>query len=108
VSAPFVTTLRSRPGVVSLAPAGAPDAITVRVEVPELWDVVRVAATLSESVLAVKVGALAVLAPGRDHRAYVMKLRGIEVLDEQQSLADAGAMNGSIFLLTHRRRRPVR
>ena len=36
------------------------------------------------------------------------KLRGWEVLDEGASLADAGATDGSIFLLTHRRRRPVK
>jgi hypothetical protein len=40
--------------------------------------------------------------------AFVLKLGGIEVLDESASLADVGAANGSIFLLTHRRRRPVR
>jgi hypothetical protein len=39
---------------------------------------------------------------------FVMKLRGWEVLDESASLTDAGAIDGSIFLLTYRRRRPVR
>jgi hypothetical protein len=34
--------------------------------------------------------------------------RGWEVLDEGQSIADVGALDGSIFLLTNRRRRPVR
>ena len=29
-------------------------------------------------------------------------------IDEGESLTDAGAVNGSIFLLAHRRRRPVR
>jgi len=30
------------------------------------------------------------------------------VLDERRSVAEVGARDGSIFLLTHRRRRPVR
>jgi hypothetical protein len=48
------------------------------------------------------------VSPDEDASEYVIKLRGFEVLDENVSLADAGARNGSIFLLTHRRRRPVR
>jgi hypothetical protein len=39
---------------------------------------------------------------------FVIKLRGWELLDESQSLAAAGAGNGSTFLVTSRRRRPVR
>jgi hypothetical protein len=35
-------------------------------------------------------------------------LRGFEVLDEDLPLTGAGASDGSIFLLTSRRRRPVR
>jgi hypothetical protein len=80
----------------------------VRVEVPEVWDVVRIDAPPSEPVLAVKVAALAALEPRGDQAAYVIKLRGFEVLDESLSLAACGAIDGSIFLLTHRRRRPVR
>ena len=45
---------------------------------------------------------------GELHEDFVLKLRGWEVLDESASLADVGAVDGSIFLLTHRRRRPVR
>jgi hypothetical protein len=107
MTAPFVAQLRSRPGTVRLGP---PDAKTmsVRVEVPEVWDVVRIDAPPSETVLAVKIAALEVLMPGRDHRAFVIKLRGFEVLDESLSLEGAGATDGSIFLLAYRRRRPVR
>ena len=39
---------------------------------------------------------------------FVVKLRGWEVLDESASLADAGVVDGSILLLTYRRRRAVR
>ena len=42
------------------------------------------------------------------HGDFVVKLRGWEILDEAASLADAGVIDGSILLLTFRRRRPVR
>lgn len=104
---PFVSTLRARPETVALG-NGDGARILVRVEVPERWDVVRLSTPPSESVLAVKVAALEALDPRADQRDYVIKLRGFEVLDEQNTVADAGAVDGSIFLLTRRRRRPVR
>jgi hypothetical protein len=87
--------------------AGA-GALTVRVEVPERWDVALIEAAPDTSVRDVKVAALRDVSPGDDVAEYVIKLRGFEVLDESVTLAGAGARNGSIFLLTHRRRRPVR
>jgi len=107
MTAPFVAMLRARHERVRLGP---PDvgALVLRVEVPELWDTVRIYAPPTESVLAVKVAALAALDPRADQRDFVMKLGGREVLDEQQSLVGVGAAQGSIFLLTRRRRRPVR
>lgn len=112
MTAPFVTQLRSRPGV-SVIPESGNEAgagvLSLRVEMPEVWDVARVDAAPTEPVLAVKVHALAALYPkARSHEDFVIKLRGNEIFDEGQSLADAGARDGSIFLLTHRRRRPVR
>jgi hypothetical protein len=88
VTEPFVNQLRTRGEVIELASPGGP-AITVRVEVPEVWDVVRVHAS-------------------PDERMLLIKLHGWEVLDENASLAATGAVDGSIFVLTHRRRRPVR
>lgn len=108
MSAPFVTQLRTRGGAIQMAAPGT-EAITVRVEMPEVWDVVRVVASPGEPVLGVKVRALAALFPnGEFHDEFVMKLRGFEVLDENASLSSIGAVDGSIFLLTHRRRRAVR
>ncbi len=104
---PFVSTLRARRESVLLGPQDG-ETIIIRVEIPEIWDVVRIVASPSETVLAVKVAALAVLDPRGDQRDYVMKLRGFEMLDEQHTLAEAGAKENSTFLLTHRRRRPVR
>ena len=110
MSAPFVTTLRSRRSTIQLAPAGD-SAITIRVEMPELWDVVRMSVAPSQPVLAVKLAALDALYPeatGEYHADFVVKLRGWEILDEAAPLADAGVIDGSILLLTFRRRRPVR
>ena len=107
MTTPFVSTLRARRETLRV---GAPGdgALSLRVEMPELWDVVRVEAAPEAPVLALKTAALAALDPRADPANFVMKLRGIEVLDESQPLSASGAIDGSIFLLTHRRRRPVR
>ena len=118
VRAPFVTGLRSRTGTIDISRAGE-SSITIRVEMPDIWDVVRVKVSPNEPVVTVKRAALdafgldgqLVLRSASDEgmpEEFVMKLRGWEVLDESASLTDAGAIDGSIFLLTYRRRRPVR
>jgi Protein of Unknown function (DUF2604) len=108
VSAPFVSQLRARPGVVRLGTDGQ-SRITVRVQLLEAWDAVRVETPESEQIGALKAEALAALQPNGDPPdAFVLKLNGFEVLDENVSVADTGATNGSTFLLTYRRRRPVR
>jgi hypothetical protein len=107
-SEPFVSGLRARRGTIDLSRSGD-SAITIRVEMPEVWDTVRVVASSTEPVAAIKRAALEALFPSDAHGdEFVIKLRGWEVLDESASLADAGAADGSIFLLTHRRRRPVK
>ena len=108
MTAPFVSQLRSRPGVLRLGADGQPR-ITVRVQLMEAWDVVRVETPASERVGALKAEALAALQPNGDPAdEFVFKLNGFEILDENVSIADTGAKNGSTFLVTHRRRRPVR
>lgn len=106
MSATFANSLRARD---TLTLGDPTDAITVRVQVAEVWDAVRVTASPSEPVVAVKLAALEALYPqGELHEDFVTKLRGFEVLDENGSLADVGAADGSTFLLTYRRRRPLR
>ena len=106
--APFAASLRARPETIRVGPAGA-GSWMVRVQMPEVWDAVRLDVAPSASVLTLKQSALAELKPeGADPDEFVTKLNGIEVLDEEISLADAGALNGSTFLITYRRRRPVR
>jgi hypothetical protein len=108
MSAPFVTTLRSRKGTIRLAPEGE-QAITVRVEMPDVWDVVRLEVMPGDQVLEVKKYALEALYPEYNViDDFIVKLHGWEILDETRSLADSGVVDGSILLVTFRRRRPVR
>ena len=108
MSEPFVASLRtSNETPVRVGTAGV-GALTIRVEVPERWDVALLSAAPTSSVSAVKHAALHEVSPEDDASEYVIKLRGFEIYDENVSIADAGARDGSIFLLTHRRRRPVR
>jgi len=107
VTAPFVSTLRTSGSTISVGAPGATP-LTIRVEVPERWDVALISAAPTASVRDVKRAALQYVSPDDDAGDYVIKLRGFEVLDEGVTLAAAGARDGSIFLLTHRRRRPVR
>ena len=104
---PFVAALRARPGVLRLGNGG--EMTTVRVEIPEQWDVVVVEASPETTVAEVKRAAVeAILGADALPDELVIKLNGFEVLNEQVSLSDAGAKNGSTFLATYRRRRPVR
>ena len=108
MTAPFVAQLRSRPGVIRLGADGQPR-ITIRVQLAEAWDTVRVETAPTEPVGVVKAEALSALRPNQEPAdAFVVKLNGFDVLDENVSVADSGATNGSTFLLSYRRRRPVR
>jgi hypothetical protein len=105
----LVAGLRTRPDGVRLCVGTGGACVTVRVEVPEVWDAVRVEAPPVATVQVVKTHALAALYPdGGKPEEFVMKFNGFEVLDEHATLRDLGAVEGSTFLLTSRRRRPVR
>ena len=105
----FTGQLRTRDTEIVLGAADAPDRWTVRVQVAEAWDAVRFSVPSSEPVLSLKVRALEALRPDAPyHEDYAVKLRGVLGDDENAALADAGAADGSIFLVLLRRRRPVR
>jgi hypothetical protein len=107
-AAPFAASLRARPDTIQVGAGGA-GSWMVRVQLPEVWDAVRLEIAPAASVRTLKQNALAELKPDAESLdEFVTKLNGIEVLDEEVSLADAGARNGSTFLITYRRRRPVR
>ena len=104
---PFVSQLRSRPGVIRMGEAGQPT-ITLKAQVFEVWDTVRIEVSPTEPVLSVKVRALEALYPEAEyHDDFVVKLNGFEVLDENVSVADSGAADGSTYLIARRRRRVI-
>ncbi len=108
MTTPFTATLRSRPGVLRLG-TGAEPLITIRVQIPEVWDVLRVELPAETPVSTLKERALEVLMPDALYPDdFLMKISGWEVLNENASVAEAGGKQGSIFLLTGRRRRAVR
>jgi hypothetical protein len=108
MSEPFVAQLRARGTALQIVAEGAPS-ITVRVEMPEVWDTVKAEVSPNTAVRVLKQRALEALYPvDEPAEEFVLKLRGWEVLNEDASIADVGARDGSIFLLTHRRRRAVR
>ncbi len=105
----FVNSLRARPGVISVGQSGAGAVVRFRVEIPEVWDVVRVDARSSDSVRTAKMYALSALIPDALFPDdFSVKLNGSEIFDESVSLLDAGVIDGSTLLVAHRRRRPVR
>lgn len=108
MNTPFVAQLRARPESLRLGTDNEP-VITLRVQVADAWDTVRIDAPADTSVSVIKQRALEVLVPDSPRPGeYVTKLNGWEVLDENSSVAAAGAVNGSTFLLHSRRRHPVR
>ena len=100
--------LRSRRDRIALGNDG-PGAITVRVQIAELWDTITVRCAEGTSSRALKQAVLDAFGE-RHHPAsdYVLKLRGFEVLDEGAPVTVVGAREGSTFLMTVRHRRPVR
>jgi hypothetical protein len=108
VTTPFVQQVRAHGEPIRLTREGD-EVLHLRVQVPEVWDAVRIEASPDEPVQLVKVHALAKLQGGvRPHDQYVVKLRGWEILDESASLRDVGVKDGSSLLITYRRRRPIR
>ena len=108
MTAPFVSELRTTDDVVLIG-GGDGDVMHLRVQVAELWDALKVNAPASGSVAAVKSAALERFYPyGAPVAEFVVKLRGFEILNEDDSLAASGVRDGSTLLLTRRRRRPVK
>ena len=102
-------TLQLRVGRPPVRIGTGPGAISFRVEAAELWDAIVVEASPDTPVAEVRQRVLAALLPDADFDDdYVLKLRGWELLDHQAGIRDAGVEEGSILLLAHRRRRPVR
>ena len=109
----FSSTVGTRPGAVRVSSAGTSDASTtwsLRVHSAEAWDAVRVDAASTTTVIDVKRAAMAVMMSDTlsDLDAFVVKLRGVEIVNEQESLLTIGALDGSTLLIMGRRKRAVR
>ncbi|MCC7001910.1 MAG: hypothetical protein IT357_07120 [Gemmatimonadaceae bacterium] len=103
-----VNVLRARPGVVALG-TDLSNAISVRVQMPELWQTIAMTLAEGTSVLAMKKAALEAFGEYQHPSdEFVVKLHGWEVLDETVPVTEAGAKDGSTFLVSYRHRRPVR
>ena len=108
MTVPFVTDLRTTDDTIVVG-GGDGGVLHLRVQSAELWDALRVDAPESASVVVVKDAALEKFFPdGVPAREFVVKVRGFEILDENESLGAAGVRNGSTLLLARRRRRPVK
>jgi hypothetical protein len=105
--APFVNSLRTRGEPFKLgAPSDKP--LRLKAQVLEAWDAIPIDANPSASVRSLKQLALRELYPDVRHDdEYMVKLNGFEVLDEDAPISSTAARNGSTFLITDRRRRPV-
>lgn len=81
----------------------------LRVQLLERWDRMPFDVAPDTPVATLKRDALdAFGVSGAPPSDYVVKLRGWDVLGEQGTVAESGARDGSTYLLTLRRRRPVR
>jgi hypothetical protein len=108
VSEPFVNNLRTRGAPLRIGSPQGGDVLHVRAQVLEAWDAIKVDVDPSTSVRTLKRIALRELYPDPQHEPdYIVKLRGYQILDEDAPISSTGARNGSIFLITDRRRRPV-
>lgn len=106
--APFVAQLRRRPGVLAVGAAGG-ERVSLRVQLADRWDSIACDARADQPAAAFKAAALGAFGVAPHFpEDFCLKLRGIEVLDEQESLAATGAVDGSTFFVDRRRRRPVR
>ena len=104
---PFVSGLRTQGAAFRLGSGSGP-LLQLRAQVLEAWDAIRVDADPSASVKSLKQLALKELYPdAQKDDQYVVKLHGWEILDESAPISSTGAKNGSIFLISDRRRRPV-
>ncbi len=103
----FVNGLRTQGRAFKLGSPAGP-ALQLRAQVLEAWDAIRIDADPLASVRSLKQLALRELYPDTRHESeYVVKLHGFEVLDEDAPISSTAAKNGSTFLITDRRRRPV-
>ena len=96
MSAPFTSQLRSRPEGIRLGTGNEP-VITLRVQIPEVWDTIRVDAPADTPVSVVKERALQALMPDESahHADYVIKLAEAKAVLSQAAAQYAGVDGGA-------------
>lgn len=82
--------------------------VPVRVTVTPNWDEVSFELPADTPIARLKQRALELSSVNGDPGEYIVKYRGALVLDENQSLAQAGVVNNAPLIVLHRRRQPVR
>ena len=108
MTAPFVNNLRTTGEALRIGSPGGADVLHLRAQVLEAWDAIRIDVDPSTPVRTLKRLALRELYPDPKHEAdFIVKLHGYQIFDEDAPISSTGARNGSIFLITDRRRRPV-
>lgn len=109
MTAPFVTKLRTGNDEPIRIGKADGEVLRLRAQVALVWDAIRIDTAPDATIREVKLAVLDRLVPDSfPADQYVVKLRGFEVLDENATVTDAGARDGSIFLILDRRRRPTR
>ncbi|MBK8250974.1 MAG: hypothetical protein IPK85_26795 [Gemmatimonadetes bacterium] len=104
----LINSLRTGPGVLRLGADGE-TRLAFRVQLLDAWETLAVEAPADMPVRVVKERVVeAIMTAVEDPEDYMVKLGGWEVLDENESIAACGATHGSTFLVSGRRRRPVR
>ena len=82
--------------------------VPVRVMVTDNWDEVSFELPPDSPIAGLKRRALELSSVNGDPEEYIVKYRGAQVLDESQSLAEAGVVKNAPLIVLHRRRQPVR
>jgi hypothetical protein len=76
--------------------------------VQDAWDQVEITVSGAMSVKELKQKALGMTHTGKSPDEYAVKFRGAELLDEAQTLTQAGVVPKASLIVVPRRRRPVR
>ncbi len=82
--------------------------LPVRVMVTDNWDQVSFELPADTPIAGLKRRALEMSSVSGDPAEYIVKYRGAQVMDESQSLTEAGVVRNAPLIVLHRRRQPVR
>ena len=84
------------------------DDVTLRVRLHEAWDDINIAVPPQTTVGELKRQVLTIAGDATPPGEFAVKFRGVELRDEQQSVADARIPDGAALIVLRRRRRAVR